>query len=213
MPDLVLGEFPHRRDRIRQRAERGLRIRRRLLGCFGAHAAGGDVQEATPIHGCRVDAHGVAAQDNIHGMICVLRNARLSREVVGRAQWDDAERRVAPVEAIHHFVEGAVATAGDHDVGAAVGRPRRVCRRISDAPRGSHLHRMPAIADPRDRLPQILPVGSGAMDDKGEMLAAHRRDGAWVRSTGGRNSRLPGRCGARKVSSRGGAIRWPSVRA
>jgi hypothetical protein len=185
----LAGQLADRGDGVRQRSERRLEVgggfRRRL----GADASGRDVHEPSAVHRRGVDPHGLASEDNIHGMIRVLRDSRLPGEVVGGAQRHDAERDVASVEPVDHLVERPVAPARDHDIGPAVGRVRGEVDAVPRLPRHADVHRMAALTDPRHDVPQLGQVGAPTVHDEGQVLSrGHRIDRVSERRTPARRA-------------------------
>ena len=111
-------------------------------------------------------------------MIRVLRDSRLPREIVGRAQRHHAERDVvAAIEPVHDLVERPIAAARDHDVGALVGGLGGEMDAIAGLPSHANVHRMATLAHPRHDVPELGAVGAPAMDDEGEVLASRHREG------------------------------------
>src|SRR5205085_7583841 len=113
---LEIGELSDPCDRVRNRPEGFLRVRWRLRRRRRSYSASRRIQESSSVQRRGIDSHGLGAQDNIHRMIDITRDACLRGEVVCPADWNDTERRVESAEAAPDYARGAVGGNCDHSV-------------------------------------------------------------------------------------------------
>ena len=104
-------------------------------------------------------------------MIDITRDACLRGEVVCRADWNDAERRVESVEAVQDFVHGAVAANRDHSVRTSPRGGSGHCRAVALLERDVWLDVMSLTADPIDEMAHVFTLGARAVNDHREVLA------------------------------------------
>lgn len=79
-----------------------------------AREAHGERQKLGPRDFLISDGVSAVASANIHGMIGVRSNSRLSRKVVRRTDRNDAERYAVSVEAVHDSVDDGGDMFGRH---------------------------------------------------------------------------------------------------
>ncbi len=160
-----VGQLAQPAQRVGQHTQRCLGTIGRVRGHFGGNTADGHVEVAPVVRLRGVDSRRRVSQHYVHCVVRIVGYIRLTREVIGGSERNDAQRHVASRQSVDHLVDRSIAPRGKDRVVRRFGLrgSAGITLGVAPFPGDAHIDGVSLLAHPLDEVAHGWQVRTRAM--------------------------------------------------